>query len=488
MVAASEDVETAALVPGLFDPHVETAMPRPLTIDDAARYRRIFSLQNEERWIVADREISRLQSRLLLGHVLAQRYLAPGYHAKYFEIFQWLDGYADLPEAPEIYAIAVKRMMRGSVPPHRPEGTVFSVATGAVEDSGPTARHSTSTVSHVLDARISNDDFIGAAAMLRSRDAERGLSGEEFDDYRAEIVGGLYMQQHDHEGAELSEFGVGRDKPERPLAAWASGLSDFRFKHYPEAAARFEIVAQSPQVDSWTRAAGAYWAARSHLLAREPEQFTRWLAIAAKYPYSFYGILARRLAALPLGFNWTEPGFTVEDVHQVTSLPGGLRALALVQIGQDALAEQELRRVNPASASTAHALISVAERADMPALSMQLAEQVVDPQGRHYDIALYPAPSWQPRGGYRVDRALVLALIRQEFEIPAHGDEPRGRSRSDAGHAGDGPLHGRRRLCRRAAPGSVRSAAQHNDRPELPLASHVHRQCRRQSVSARRLL
>ena len=61
----------------------------------------------------------------------------------------------------------------------------------------------------------------------------------------------------------------------------------------------------------------------------------------------------------------------------------------------------------------AHAILAVSERADMPSLAMQLAEKVTDASGRRYDAALYPVPSWQPEGGFTVDRALVLALIRQ---------------------------------------------------------------------------
>jgi soluble lytic murein transglycosylase len=428
VLAASDDVETAALSLGLFDPHIDAALPRPLTGEDGSRYQRIFRFQQEQRWTAADQEILRLDNHLLLGHVLAQRYLAPAYRAKYAELAEWLDHYADLPEAPGIYSLASKRMPRGAHAPRRPEGTVFSVATTGDDDSGMEAgfRHSSSNMCSALEAKIAQADFLAAAQILQSPEAARALNPEDFDDYRAEIVGGLYLQKHEAEAAALAELGLGRDKPLTPSAAWAAGLTAFRLKHYGEAAQRFEGIAKSEHVDNWTRAAGAYWAARGHFLAREPEQFSHWINIAANYPYTFYGILARRLAGMPLGFNWTPPTLTVEDVHQVTTLPAALRAVALVQVGQDLLAEQELRRINPASPAPAHALIAVAQRSDMPALSMQLAEQVLDPEGRHYDVALYPEPSWQPKGGFSVDRAFVLALIRQESKFSPTATSPAG--------------------------------------------------------------
>jgi soluble lytic murein transglycosylase-like protein len=99
--------------------------------------------------------------------------------------------------------------------------------------------------------------------------------------------------------------------------------------------------------------------------------------------------------------------------------PQGPRALALIEVGQDLSAEEELRHINPAQPETARALLAVSLRSDMPALAMQLADQLMDSSGRHYDAALYPVPSWEPQGGYSIDRALVLALIRQESKFSA---------------------------------------------------------------------
>src|SRR3989304_3578053 len=49
----------------------------------------------------------------------------------------------------------------------------------------------------------------------------------------------------------------------------------------------------------------AYWAARSHLKDRKPEQVSRWLRVAAEHPRTFYGQLARRALGMEAAFDWS---------------------------------------------------------------------------------------------------------------------------------------------------------------------------------------
>ncbi|HEX6843439.1 MAG TPA: lytic transglycosylase domain-containing protein, partial [Stellaceae bacterium] len=53
---------------------------------------------------------------------------------------------------------------------------------------------------------------------------------------------------------------------------------------------------------------------------------------------------------------------------------------------------------------------------NMPALSLQLAG-LMGEGGQRLHHALYPVPRWTPVGGFRVDRALVFAVMRQESQF-----------------------------------------------------------------------
>ncbi len=72
--AVSKESPSAAESASL-DPAVRAALPRILSDQDVALYRRIFSLQVGGQWKAADRLVARLTDPLLMGHVLAQSYL-----------------------------------------------------------------------------------------------------------------------------------------------------------------------------------------------------------------------------------------------------------------------------------------------------------------------------------------------------------------------------------------------------------------------------
>src|SRR5882757_4954885 len=119
--AATPGVQTASLTPS-GDIFREPELPTVLSRRDAARYRIITTLQDEGRWAAADGEIAALEDPLLLGHVLAQRYLHRAYKAKFPELQDWLAGYADQPAARAIHALAYKRGPTGAPAPAKPEG------------------------------------------------------------------------------------------------------------------------------------------------------------------------------------------------------------------------------------------------------------------------------------------------------------------------------------------------------------------------------
>ena len=85
-------------------------LPPQLATADIARYRLIFALQRDGDWAAADRQVDQLGDPALLGHVLAMRYLnRQAYRPTFAELSTWLDRYADLPQAAQIYRLALER-------------------------------------------------------------------------------------------------------------------------------------------------------------------------------------------------------------------------------------------------------------------------------------------------------------------------------------------------------------------------------------------
>ena len=86
-------------------------IPTILSEADVSRYRVIFRLQREGEWRTADRIIYSLKNPILMGQILAQRYLHPNkYRSSYRELKAWMDKYADHPQARRIYKLALRRV------------------------------------------------------------------------------------------------------------------------------------------------------------------------------------------------------------------------------------------------------------------------------------------------------------------------------------------------------------------------------------------
>ena len=105
---------TAATRDALSTPVLDAALPpafHPLAQSALARYQTIFDLQRQGRWADADREIGRLTNKLLVGHVLLQRYApatgANGAKPTYRDLADWMTKYRDHPGADQIYKLAL---------------------------------------------------------------------------------------------------------------------------------------------------------------------------------------------------------------------------------------------------------------------------------------------------------------------------------------------------------------------------------------------
>jgi len=328
--------ETASLSP-LPDQGASTVtLPQPLGLADADRYRQIFDLQDAGKFHDAEVLLGWVSDHRLVGHVLAQRYLAAGYRASYAELAVWLQQYADHPEAPRLYALALKRRPAGASVPRRPEVDLFQ--SGTTDDSS--------------------------------------------------IAGNPY---------------------------WRVGLARWRAHDLAGAATAFESLAKSEQDSPWDKATAAYWAARAHLKNREPDQVSTWLRVAAQYQRTFYGQLARRALGLDPSFDWSAKPLTAAGVQAVAANSTGQRALALLQVGEMGLAEDEMRGLlRDANPDLAAGLLGIAQSYQLPSIALGLGVMAEQRTSVRADADLYPLFHWKPKGGFIIDRALVFALARQE--------------------------------------------------------------------------
>ncbi len=375
--------ETASLPPSDMVPEDEAALPRILTEADVKRYREVFALQGEAKWSAADRVIRRIQDPVLIGHVKAQRLLAPhGYRSRYDELRDWLGEYRDEPDAGRIHWLAMQRKPRRAKAPASP-----------TYDASPNAPESGSVARRV--ATVSRSAHNAA----ERRAAQLFYRGDAAAAYK---IAAATARRH---GASAR------------TAHWIAGLAAYRLGRPLDAATHFEALAKVRRLDDWSTAAAAFWVARSNLVGRKPEQVYPWLRKAASYPLTFYGLLAHRLLGTKPDIRFQPETLTTRTVTALMSHDAARRAFALLQVGRKGRAERELLPLAySGEPGVADALIAVAEHTGLPSLALRIARSDTDPAtgASRHPAALYPIPVWQPSGGFVVDRALVYAFIRQE--------------------------------------------------------------------------
>ena len=83
--------------------------PRLLSDMDRAIYTAIFDAQRNGDTSTVDTLITQLDNQILLGHVLASRYMSEGYETNADELVTWLQNYGDHPEAPRIASLARRK-------------------------------------------------------------------------------------------------------------------------------------------------------------------------------------------------------------------------------------------------------------------------------------------------------------------------------------------------------------------------------------------
>ncbi len=340
-------------------------LPQPLAPSEAAKVRRIFALQRAGALPQAVAETARLDDDTLLGHILADRLLLKPARVRAAALSDWLGRYADLPDACAIYALLLRRLPPDAARPPAPANAT-----------------------------------LGSAARTAAADSEAAAAA------RAAFTAG-----HDALAERLGRDALARSQNRDGQAAYVAGLAAFRAGRLDRAAGLFELASLADGSGAGLRAAAALWAARAHLRQGEAAAWRPWMMRAAAEPHTLHGMLARRALGLTIQAAPASPILAEADLDAVAATPQGRRAFALLQVGQPARAEAELRVLWPAAQSTpalSRALFLVAGAAGLTDLVADLSGLV---DASEADL---PVPALHPRGGFRLDPALVYAVARVE--------------------------------------------------------------------------
>lgn len=412
-------------------------LPRILSRTDAQTYRQIFTLLSQANIGGATRLSGELTDRRLLGHVLAQRYLHPtAYRSSYGELKQWLDQYADHPQAAQIYALALRKRAGGASAPRRPvvmRSRSEAVSEKIKEYRSPVPR-SKAAIQQIavmrlhLKGLLKKSDQGAALEYLQRNDVARRFDAVETDMVRQSVAAAYFYDGHDEAALQLASEVAHRSGKFVPMAHWIAGLSAWRLGRIAVAVQHFSAMADdnSPYAGQASLTAAAYWAARANLAAHQPQKVNRYLQVAARFPQTMYGILAYRQLGLELPFDWELPQLTQADLESLQRQPGMTRMLALSEAGQTVLADQEMQLLHNRLGSKGDArLLALAAALELPESQLRIAS-TARANGHNWMAGFYPVPGWRPKGGFTVEPALLFAIMRQESKFSTSAQGPGG--------------------------------------------------------------
>ena len=355
--------------------------PTALSSSDRLSYTTAFDALRRGDLELARSSARQAQDRILLGQVEFERLFHPTHVATYDELAAWLETYSDLPMAPRVYTLAMRRLPDGAAEPKRPGNllertwaSVTGAGTGGVTDPAKAAR-----------VALNNDDLAGA--------------------WRT--------------GAEIGDW-------------WSAGLAAWRLNEFSDAFRAFERVAQDPTEDPWVRAGAAFWTARAAAQSGRQDKVAENLRLAARWPATFYGQIAlRQLGEEPVIENMGPRAYGAATAQRAsfTPEPTGVdarelnafirsdetarRTVALYEVGRRNDAEEAARTgMRSADGDAARRLWAGLYRTVAPNRAAQA-------DAARIDAARYPMPDLQPEGGFTIEKALVYAIARKETDFNA---------------------------------------------------------------------
>ena len=397
-----------------------------LTDEDVNNYQKAYSFQEKCKWKSANRYILKIQNKILLGHIYAQKFLHPScYKSKYLELYYWLKKYNDHPQAKRIYRLAIKRMPPGYKSPTKPSGplgieseTVNSIKKNKYKSDkklSNSQRIEKKKLINGIKSRVNKGWPTGAVQLLNQRDVNLLLDQVEIDQQKELIAKGYFLADKNDLAIKYASEALINSAQYVPYAAWTAGLSSWRIEDYENAANYFSLFSISLKDDAWHQTSGSFWTARSYAKLGKYDDINFWLKRASNNPNSFYGMLALEILGVEEKIEWFEQSNLNKNNSKLLNLPSGKRLQTLIQVGFAEELEKEIVHINSIlNREIAQESITIAENFDLAYTQLKIVNRL-EQFGMNVPIHLYyPTTVWKPRDGFKLEKELLHAFMHQE--------------------------------------------------------------------------
>ena len=402
-------------------------LPQILTDVDASLYQQVFDLQDKEKINTAINVQSQIADNLLMNEVLYQRYISDTYRTRGKEIAIWMERYYDMPGATRMENLAkIKQAtVRKAKVPAIMSGSE-SIET-AQSETWTAKKYSGSAEKKINEFKraIRSGSTKAAREILENKSFKKKLTESDY----GRLAGRLSFIYYTNGEMELAKkWGFVASDANSEYGLWAMGLLYFKEDNYAESQKYFSRILDLPQINNARKTEAAFWAGRAADFKGDRDVAKKYWRIAATHPMAFYGALSATMLGQTPQYEFFEQDATDEDFAELANTKYGKMALALLQVGRKDRAEEYLRYLITSKTSdrVLHAVNAIATAYGLPRVSVQSASVIKDRGILEIDddiiySAQYPLPDWEPMGGWSIDRALLLAITKQEsnFRVSA---------------------------------------------------------------------
>ncbi len=391
-----------------------------LSDSDASLYSQIFTLQDSEKFSAAEKLQRQLSDPILMGEVLYQKYFSKTYTTKGAEAKSWLDKYFDMPGAARMEKLAARKKARAK------KAVVPAMLSGGLSiENAQSETWTEKQYSGAIDKKITK--FKKAIRSGSTKTARNILEDKTFrkklmeSDY-GRLAGRLSYVYYTNGEFELAKkWGFVAADADSEYGLWTMGLLYFKEQKFKESEKYFGRILDLPQINNARKTEAAFWAGRAADFNDDTSAARKYWKIAAAHPMAFYGALAATMMGDVPEYEFFEQEFTDDDVEELRRDKYGKIALALLQVNRKDRAEEYLKYMMSPKVSdrSLHAINSVATAYVLPRVSIVVSGIIRDRGILEIDedviyTAQYPLPDWEPMGGWSIDRALLLAVTKQE--------------------------------------------------------------------------
>ena len=410
--------------------------PRVLSAQDVELYRALMKAERAGRYGDAKAIFARINDPLLLGYAEALHFKSAARRSVTLAMLKdWLRDNRDLAIADDIYRMAVSRSARKV----RRGGKLVTVAvvtaipapasvgsrSGGYEDaelpepipSGAAAR----AVMGPIQTAIRAGDPDKALALMRG--AEAGATPTDRAILAHRIAASYRAESRDSDAYTLAMSIP--DPALVPQLLWDAGFAAYRLGRWQDAITQLEKLMNTPAARDNLRARAAFWAARAHMRAGNPQKVIALLEFAAAKEPSFYGLVAERILGIDSQTGFADAILNQGDFRALMNDAAARRAVALWQIGESEYVGAELNRAFVRNDEQLDpAMAALARDIGVPNVELRASEQCA---ARGIILTgLFPLPAYDPHGGYKIDSSLVLAVARIESRFQARATSPVG--------------------------------------------------------------